>query len=31
MTAGITGIKMGERKKYTELETGITTDCVDEF
>jgi hypothetical protein len=29
--AGITGTKTVERKKYTELETGVTIDCVDEF
>jgi hypothetical protein len=29
--AGITGTRIGERKKYTELETGVTIDCVDEF
>jgi hypothetical protein len=31
IAAGITGIEIGERKKYTELETGVTINCVDEF
>jgi hypothetical protein len=29
--ARITGKTIGEREKYTELETGVTIDCVVEF